>query len=180
MARDADDDAPDLDILVDEGVRVALSLGNEPVPAVHVPQALQRAVAVDKGDDDRARARRLGSVDDDQVAIVDAGTQHGMAVDAHDVARRGVLDEPGAEVDRLLHVVLCRRRKASRGARQEERHLERYQVERDIVEVKVVHDGSRDSLDHHLARVRTEREHMISTTCGCPAPRPTSPPRNTR
>jgi hypothetical protein len=106
---------------------------------------------MDQGNDDRAGARRPGSVDDDQVAVVDAGAQHGVAVDAHDVARGGVLDEPGAEIDWLLHVVLCRRRKAGWRSRQEERHLERYQVERDIVEVEMVHDGSRDSLDRHLA-----------------------------
>jgi hypothetical protein len=56
-------------------------------------QVLHRPFTVDFGNDDVAGSRRMGALDNHQVAGLDAGLDHGIAFDLEQVACLRILDE---------------------------------------------------------------------------------------
>ena len=76
-----------------------------PVPCSLFPESFHREIAVDAGDDDVAVGGADGAVDDEDVAVVDSGTDHGVARDANEVGGGGALDEKLVEVERRLDVL---------------------------------------------------------------------------
>lgn len=82
---------------------------------------------------------------------------HGPAGHAHDVVRRGLLDEPGVEVDRLLHVVGRRGRKPGRDRAGQQAGGPRQRAERQLGHCVL------DRVPHSLGRA-SSGDHGGNTT----------------
>ena len=83
-------------------------------------QSLDGELAVDHGDDDPAGSSGDGSIHDQQVAIVDAGTLHGSPACSQKERGGWSSDEFLVEIERPFHVVVGRRGKAGFHPRRQE------------------------------------------------------------
>ena len=76
-----------------------------------IPQPLDGEIAVQHRDDDLAIPRRDGAIHHQDVAALDAGVPHGIALHADKECGRRVAHEVLIQVQRVLHVIFCGRRK---------------------------------------------------------------------
>src|SRR5690606_6609690 len=109
-----------------------------------------------------------GPVDDEDVAVVDAGPAHGVAAGADEVRRRGVLDDEVVEVEDAVDGVVGGRGEPALGEGEEEGEAERGPGD----------EGAED-LDVHgrrgCMRAGMERQGMCHSPCHGPS-RPFSAP----
>ena len=77
-------------------------------------QALDGQFVVHHGHHHRAVHRFEGTVHHDDVAIVDAGIDHGIALDPQEEGCGFVLDQQFVEIEHVFHVVVGGRREAGR------------------------------------------------------------------
>lgn len=112
-----DDDAPDFEIvrIVDaDGMVFGVGGAEFDVAVVFVAEVevFDGELVVDESDDDIAVGGFGRAVDDGDVAVVDAGVDHAVAVHAAIEGGFGVADEVAVEVERLVEVVFGRRGEA--------------------------------------------------------------------
>jgi len=69
-------------------------------------ECLNRELIVDHSHDNIAVLGRERSIDNDMVAVIDAGIAHGLTPDTHVKGSVGLMDENVVKVDALLRMVL--------------------------------------------------------------------------
>src|SRR5262249_3385283 len=100
------DAAPDLKIrvLCDLDRFVCLIGRVKPGTAVYKPEAFNRKLVIEPSDHDAAVSDRLGAVDHEQIAVVDAGAEHRIADHAHEVSGLGALHQVLGDVEGVFEI----------------------------------------------------------------------------
>ena len=81
-------------------------------------EAFHRHLAVDHSHDDTPVARLLRAIDNENIAVKEAGVHHGVARQAHIEGRSRMLDQELVEIELAFEIVIGRRRKSRRDPRQ--------------------------------------------------------------
>ena len=124
---DAGDNAPHLQFLTvlqfDGGV--IWIFGEQLDLACPLVQSLDGESAVDDGDHDSAMHGIQGTIDHQQIIVLNAGTDHGVSFGAHEEGRFAVPDQVFVEIERVTNVIVRRAGKTSPNGMREERQPNR-------------------------------------------------------
>ena len=110
------------------------SEGNPKSDSPHFTHARIRHVA---GHRSRLKAENLIAICSRPRGFGHASPDHRVSCDAHNVAGRGMIDQPRRQIDWLFHVVLRRRRETGRRCAKQQPRFERNQLKRNVVKNQV-------------------------------------------
>lgn len=121
-------DAPDhaVKALGDLQRLIVRVLRDQPDAAFSKPQAFYRELAVDCGNDNSAILGFEGTIHDEKVAVMDAGSPHRMTGNSGEKGRRGMFDQMRIEIQPLVDVIVRRGGEARGNPAGKKRQVHRY------------------------------------------------------